>query len=339
MSLEEEARKGVEETLAQAFEWKPTQGMLVIADEDTALSRLLLATYRAFVPSARVILFAPGQEALILEEIEKSKPRELVVLIQSVNFRLNDFRLRIELFKRGLWTIEYLHLARMTEEQAPIYLRALRYDKDYYRTVGPAIKKRLDQAHLIRVECEGTVLTYDSTMEDAKLNIGDYREMENVGGTYPIGEVFTEPTDLTKTNGQIKIFGFADMDHHVHFYDPFIATITNGILSAGEDAPAEFHEILKLIRETEEVWVREIGLSLNRAMGKQALVNDVTAFERQQGLHISLGAKHGIYKKPGMAPKHTRYHIDVFVDVQRILVDGVVLFEHNSYVFPTVCTQ
>lgn len=339
MSLEEEARKGVEETLMQALEWKPTQGMLIIADEETALSRLLLATYRALVPSARVILFALGQEALILEEIEKSKPKELVVLIQSANFRLNDFRLRIELFKRGLWTIEYLHLARMTEEQVPIYLQALRYEKDYYRTVGPAIKKRLDQARLVRVECPGTVLTYDSTMEDAKLNIGDYREMENVGGTYPIGEVFTESTDLTKTNGQIKIFGFADMDHHVHFYDPFIATITNGILSAGEDAPSEFHDILKLIRETEEVWVREIGLGLNRAMGRHALVNDVTAFERQHGLHISLGAKHGIYKKPGMVAKHTRYHIDVFVDVERIWIDDTVLFEHNSYVFPVVCIE
>lgn len=331
MSLLEEAKQGIEESLSQALEWRPEQGMLIIADQETALARLMLEAYQAVVPTAKTMCFEFGKEAELLTAIDALSPKTLVVLIQSSNFRLNDFRLRIELFKRNLWTIEYLHLARMTEDQVPIYLKALRYDREFYRTVGPALKQCLDRAQSVRIECPGTVLEYASTMEEAKLNIGDYREMENVGGTYPIGEVFTEPTDLTKANGQVKIFGFADMNHHVHFYEPFVATITNGILTADETAPEEFHALLNLIREEEEVWVREIGLGLNRALGRHALVNDVTAFERQHGLHLSLGAKHGVYKKPGMSRKHMRYHIDVFIDVERITTDSEVLYADSTF--------
>jgi aminopeptidase len=334
MSLREEAVSGVRETLFEALEWKPEQGMLVIADEESELSRLLLSVYREIVPEAKVIPFNPADGEQILAELNQATAKTLVVLIQSTNFRLNDFRIRIELFKRGLWTVEYIHLARMTEAQFPIYLEALRYDKNYYRTLGPALKTLLDRATSVRVECPGTVLSYTSPMEEAKLNSGDYREMENVGGTYPIGEVFTEPKELTALNGQVKIFGFADMNHHVHFYEPFLVTITNGILSAGEEAPADFHATLDLIRADEEVWVRELGLGLNRAMGRHALVNDVTAFERQQGLHLSLGAKHGVYAKPGFARKRTRYHIDVFVAIERIIVDETVIFEDNAFVSP-----
>lgn len=32
--------------------------------------------------------------------------------------------------------------------------------------------------------------------------------MKNVGGTFPIGEVFSEPKDLTKVNGELMIFGY-----------------------------------------------------------------------------------------------------------------------------------
>lgn len=34
-------------------------------------------------------------------------------------------------------------------------------------------------------------------------------------------------------------------------------------------------------------------------------MNDGTSFERQKGLHFSLGKKHNVFKKPGM--KNARY--------------------------------
>jgi len=40
-------------------------------------------------------------------------------------------------------------------------------------------------------------------LEPAKLNIGDYGGLKNVGGQYPIGEVFTESRDLEAVNGRV----------------------------------------------------------------------------------------------------------------------------------------
>ena len=38
---------------------------------------------------------------------------DLVVLIQSTSFRLDAFRIRVELFKQSLKVIEHPHLSRM----------------------------------------------------------------------------------------------------------------------------------------------------------------------------------------------------------------------------------
>jgi hypothetical protein len=46
-------------------------------------------------------------------------------------------------------------------------------------------------------------------------------------------------------------------------------------------------------------------------MGKSALVTDIFAFERQHGMHISLGKKHNVYKIGAIKAKQTRFHIDV----------------------------
>lgn len=56
------------------------------------------------------------------------------------------------------------------------------------------------------------------------------------------------------------------------------------------DAPLSFLEILKIIQEREGViCIREFGLGLNKGTNRYKPLNDVTAFERQIGLHISLG--------------------------------------------------
>lgn len=295
---------------------------VVIFDEEAPLTKILTEAYRAVLPQAEFIAFDQTTPDALLKKIDELKPSDLVVLVQSSNFRLNDFRLRIELFKRQLKTIEHVHLNRMPEEQWGTYIEALEYDPSYYRVVGPAIKQKLDHAKSIKVLSGGCELNYLTDMEEAKLNIGDYTGMENVGGTFPIGEVFTEAKDFSQVNGEAMIYGFGGMDHMMRVHTPFKIIIEKGILTRTENAPPEFEETLALIRQEEEVMVREFGVGLNRAMGKTKLVNDVTAFERQKGLHFSLGAKHSVYNKPGLRPKHTRYHVDIFVDVERILVDG-----------------
>ncbi len=61
-------------------------------------------------------------------------------------------------------------------------------------------------------------------------------------------------------------------------------------------------------------------------MGKNRPLNDVTAFERQWGLHVSLGKKHNVFKKASI-PKNMRFHIDMFVDVKEISVDEEIVLK------------
>lgn len=330
-TLSAKAEKNVSDIVRLAIKHAAPRKALVVFDLRTPLSRLLTEAYRTALPDATFMDFDACPPEAVISAIGTLTPGDLVVLVQSANFRLAAFRLRIELFQRGLATIEHVYLERTADDaRMNTYLDALAYDPAYYGSLAHALKERIDRAKRIVVRCAGTELTYEGGMEPTKLNVGDYAGMKNVGGTFPIGEVFSEPTDLTMVNGEVMLFGFAGTDHLVQIHEPFKVRVERGILSA-PDAPPEFREILDQIRLDEEVLVREFGLGLNNAMGKHRLLSDITAFERQKGLHLSLGEKHGIYKKPGFNPKKTRFHIDVFVDVERIEIDGEPIYANGDY--------
>jgi leucyl aminopeptidase (aminopeptidase T) len=89
--------------------------------------------------------------------------------------------------------------------------------------------------------------------------------------------------------------------------------------------------VLETIKKDEDLLVRELGFGLNPAMGKDRMIPDINAFERQQGVHLSIGAKHAIYAKPGLSRKHGRYHVDIFVDVTDITIDGESVFTNGAF--------
>lgn len=325
------AAKHVGDIVRLAIKHPQDRRSLVVFDERTPLARLLVAAYRQALPEADFLDFDASGKAGFFEALERMAPGDLVALVQSSSFRLDDFRIRIELFKRGLATVEHLHLERATDErQIGIYVEALAYDPAWYVRLGHALKGKIDRAGSVKVICAGTTLSYGGGMEAAKLNVGDYAGMANVGGTFPIGEVFTEPKDLSRVDGEAMLFAFAGTDHFVQIHEPFRIRIEGGVLVAHEGPPA-FKEVLAQIAGEERIMVREFGLGLNPAMGKRAVLNDITAFERQKGLHFSLGEKHGVYKKPGLNPKKTHYHIDVFVDVERIELDGEAIYADGEF--------
>ena len=304
---------------------------LVVFDARTPLSRLIADAYRVALPGTELMDFDASTQDAVLSAIGGLASGDLVVLIQSSNFQLAAFRFRIELFQRGIAVIEHVHLERIADEaQMAIYVDALAYDPAYYQGLARALKKKIDSADTITVRCAGTSLVYEGGMEETKLNIGDYAGMKNVGGTFPIGEVFSEPKDLAKVNGNAMIFAFAAMDHIVQMHAPFKIRVEGGAI-IGHGGPAAFQAVLDQISSEEKVLVREFGIGLNPAMGKDRVLSDITAFERQRGLHFSLGEKHGVYKKPGFNPKKTRYHIDIFVDVERIEVDGNAIYENGGF--------
>ncbi|HCC83239.1 TPA: hypothetical protein DEP96_00135 [Candidatus Uhrbacteria bacterium] len=316
----------------EALEYTPEAKAMIIFDEDCGLTTMLTEAYKAAMPAAILVDFNKTTPDEIKAAVDLLSPKDLVVMVQSTSFRLNEFRFRLELFNRSLKVIEHPHLGRIPEVEWPTYIKSLIYDKEYYRTVGPALKAKIDKAQRIVVSCDGAELVYDTLMEDAKLNIGDYTGMKNTGGQFPIGEVFTEPTNMSGVNGTVKLFAFGDNKFRVIAPEkPVLVVIKEGIIVDAPDAPPEFVDILDQIRMDEQLWVRELGFGMNRAMTRDIRLTDIGSYERMCGIHLSLGQKHTIYAKPGFPKRSSRYHVDVFVDVTAVTIDGEVVFKDGRY--------
>ena len=85
------------------------------------------------------------------------------------------------------------------------------------------------------------------------------------------------------------------------------------------------------MKENERPIIREIGFGLNRAITKERYLEDITAFERILGMHLSLGEKHSVYKKEGIITHKARFHVDLFPVVDHVYVDNSLIFENGKY--------
>lgn len=331
--LVDTAERHVRDILAVAVEYAPPRRAVIVADARSELSTLLAEAYRRCLPEARFIDFDAVKPEAVLAAFAPLEPSDLVVLIQSTSFRLEAFRIRVELFRRSLKVIEHPHLLRMRGEEAARYVDALAYDPGYYRRVGPALKARIDAARGGAVMGGGERLEFASGFEPAKLNVGDYRGMKNVGGQFPIGEVFTEARDLEAVNGRLRIFAFADADFQVNKpKTPIILVIEKGRIAAAADSTPEFDAVLSAIRADEgEVRIRELGFGMNRAFTPERTVCDVGTFERMCGIHLSLGAKHAVYQKPDFRRRDTKHHVDVFAVTDAVYLDDERIFRDGAW--------
>lgn len=327
------ATKNVGDIVRTAIEHKPSERALVVYDTRYGLTNILTEAYRTVLPNARFLDFDSVTKEEIISAFDEMRPNDLVVLIQSSNFLLDAFRIRLHLFNKKLKVIEHLHLYRNTEAVWDIYINSLEYDPTWLRNVGPKLKVKLERAHEIRIESDGVSLVVAGGVETPKLNIGDYTGMENIGGTFPIGEVFTEAKDFSKMNGSFMIYGFADTTTFtIDMYKPFRVDVKEGLIVGwSEDAPESFAKVISHIKEFERPIIREIGFGLNKAITRERYMEDITAFERILGLHFSIGEKHSVYKKEGITAHKAKFHVDVFPVVDRVLADGEVIFEKNKY--------
>ncbi|MGV8935459.1 MAG: hypothetical protein ACOH1I_12580, partial [Gallionellaceae bacterium] len=244
--------QNIADILNVAIAHRPQQGALIVYDSQCDLAMALTAAYRRCLPDATFIDFEAVTPEIILEAFKPLAPSDLVVLIQTTSFRLEAFRIRVELFKRGLKVIEHVHLGRLPGTQALHYIDSLAYDPVYYRGVGRALKEKIDQAKCGTVDSGGEKLIFASPFESAKLNIGDYSEMQNVGGQFPIGEVFTEAQDLEAVNGRVRIFVFGDTNFRVNRpAKPITLVVNKGRISDTLDSTPEFDQVLANIRAEE----------------------------------------------------------------------------------------
>lgn len=332
-SAVDHASRNVASLLEHALEHTPAQAALVVYDRRSELNSVLTTAYRHALPDGAFIDFDTVAPEDVLAEFEKLAAGDLVVLVQTTSFRLNDYRIRMELFKRGLKVIEHMHLSRMPDQQGLVYIDALAYDPAYFRGVGHALKARLDSAQHGMVDSGGEQLVFASPFEEAKLNIGDYSAMKNVGGLFPIGEVFTEARDLEAVNGRVRVFVFGDTSFRVNRpATPVTMIVERGRVTGVENSTPAFDEMLEIIRAHEgEVWVRELGFGMNRAFSFERTVDDIGTYERMCGVHLSLGAKHGQYQKPQLKRKDARYHVDVFAVTEGVYLDGERIYEDRAW--------
>lgn len=336
---------------------KNIESILVIYDTQYGLSNILNSGYKKVLPEmygdnfkekVKFLDFDKSNKEEILSEINNLKEKDLVVMIQTTNFRLDDFRIRLHLFSKKLKVIEHMHLNRNKKEVWDVYVNSLEYDEKYLKETSASIKSKVDNSKKLIIKSfqkndennlKEIKLEVGGELEEAKLNIGDYSEMENIGGTFPIGEVFTESKEIKNMNGKVMIYALANADFTMQMYEPFAITIESGIVVGyADNAPKDFVDIFNQVKNYETPMIREIGFGLNKAITKERFLGDITAFERIYGMHLSMGEKHSVYKKEGLISKKTKYHVDLFPVVDNVTSlnkntnKEEIIFKNNKYV-------
>jgi aminopeptidase len=333
------AEKNIADLLSQVFHHTSQHKAVVVFDTNCELARTLTQAYKHCLPDAQFIDFATHTPEAVLGIFAALKASDLVVLVQSTNFRLEAFRIRVELFKRGFKVIEHVHLKRMQGAEVGYYIDALAYDAAYFRGTGHGLKTAIDNAKGGWLDSGGAQypdarLVFGSSFESAKLNVGDYSSMPNVGGQFPIGEVFTEAKDLESVHGRVRIHAFGDTTFKVNRpAKPITLIVHKGQVVDTEDSTPEFDTVLANIRADEQVvWLREFGFGLNRAFTQTRTVSDIGSYERMCGVHLSLGAKHGVYGKPNFKRGDGTYHIDVFAVTEQVGLDDQLIYRDGAWV-------
>ena len=311
--------------------------ILLIYDTDSSLARLLSDTYMKEIQSNphQTINFPTVNETVVEEAVAALPAHSLVILVQSLSFRMTKHRLRADLFRAGHMVIEHARLSLNTDEEIQNYIDSLQYDTPYYVQATTIMEKLLQDNNQLRIESgKDLVLEIDSSLEKPLKNTGDFSANPIVAAGFPIGEIFTEATELDKMNGSVLVFGFPTLEHKVHFCDPFEVEIKEGLL-VKHNGPALFEEILQRIASEEvngAVQVREIGFGLNKGIGFQKTLHEPTAFERFAGMHFSLGLKHAMYGKKLGRKVYQKYHIDIFCKVQNVFVGDTQVMKEGKYV-------
>lgn len=243
----------------------------------------------------------------------------IAILVQSSNFRLSTFRIRLELFHRWVHVVEHNHLSYIPESEFETFIRSHEYKTPYYVSEFERLSTIAQSASWLKIYSSTGEVLQVGEIEAMRGNTGDYRWIPNKWGTFPLGEVFTEARDLETMNGVVMIDTYPNTDFSIEKVKAFPLHIKNGRVLPGNDFPKWFQKIYQMVLEHEgEVMVREIGFGLNTAISTDCSLSDVNFHERKHGIHLSIGKKHGIYGKKLPKDMLQRYHIDVFVDLDRV---------------------
>ena len=270
----------------------------------------------------------------IKDELMNLPKGSIVILVQSSNFRLSTFRIRLELFHRGIHVIEHNHLAYIKESEFDTFVDCIQYRTPEYVRLLEVFTDLFAKAKETRlISIDGSELVF-GPVDRVLGNTGDYSKMEHKWGTLPVGEVLTEALDLKNVNGKCLIDTYPGDDFNIRICDPFEMVVENGRVLPSPDFPPEFQKLYNMIRDNEndEVLVRELGLGLNPAPTTETPLSDINFHERKIGIHLSIGKKHGLYGKKLPKTEVQRFHIDIFIALESMYVGDVKVFENGNWI-------
>lgn len=337
--LQDLAKKAANDILLESMECDQSPykeaPLCVLFDKDSELSSLLSDAFlgmRDDVISLQIEGEADHEPAI--ERLKELPKGSTVVVVQSTSIRLSKFRLRLELFNRGIGVAEFVHLGYLPYEQYEVFLHSLLSQRKEHTRLSGILMDALNSCEAVRVvNMDGSECVFASGMEEAKANTGIYTERPNRGGMYPVGEVFTEPRDLSQINGRLYIDMFTNDAMQVVKHEPFAVEVRDGLVQASDTYPEGFQAIFdKIVKSEDEVQIREIGLGMNKEISREHFLSDISCFERMTGLHLSLGKKHAIYREKYSKEVVQRFHIDVFPSFKEIWIDDKLIFSDGQYV-------
>lgn len=315
--------------------WKK---VVLIYDLDSPLSELLSNWYIENLknyPNSEIIKYGDISSSDLKEKILSLDPHSTVIMVESTNFRLEEFRIRISLQHRNVAWIEHNHLTYIRDDQIETYLKAVSYQSPYFQKISDFLKQKNDNGKIMKiVSPEWAILKLDWGFEDMKQNTGNF-SLYNRYGTYPIWENFSEVKNFSLTNGEMYIRAYPWENFEMIFPEiPFKVEVRESRIYADpKTTPEWFLKIMEKISRDEngEVMMRELWFGLNPEITWEKTLTDVNQFERISGFHVSLWKKHNIYRKKFNKDVVQKYHIDVFPNVKEIYIDDELIFDSDKH--------
>jgi len=341
MEIEEKIFENCKNILIHNYKISKENKIVIFYDKNTSLSELLLNGYSEVLSKLNFQFeyydFYSLEVEKVLDITSKLNLNDLVILLQSSSFRVSSYRWRNLLHEMGLKVIEHAHMEKILITEYENYIDSLTYDLEHYLTANKFLRDKLSKSNSLKIiSGEGKIVEFSGPFDEIIDNLGFFENKKNYGSRFPVGEILTESLDLSNLNGEIVVYAFPNMEQCLEIVEPFSCFIKDGIMISHK-GPKKFDDLYKLIKtENEEglVFVRELGLGLNRHIKKGRRIGDSLSYERIEGVHFSLGMKHGIFEKK-LWPKYgkkfyQRFHIDVYLDVKEIFVNEEKIYDEKK---------
>lgn len=311
--------------------------VVLVYDTDSILSSLISDWYienlKAY-SNAEIILYSSIKSDDLREKLLSLEEWRTVIMVESTNFRLEEFRIRINLQKRKVANIEHNHLVYIKEYETKTYLEAISYQSPYFQKVSDWLKSKVENWNTMKVISPNwSTMILEWWFEEMKQNTWNF-PLNNRYWTLPMWENFSEVKDFSLVNWELYIRAYPLEDLQVRICEnPFKVSVKESMITYNEnEVPVEFDSLMKKIIASEwEVMIRELGFWLNRAIDFTRTLSDVNPFERLSGFHLSLGKKHNIYRKKLKSNIVQRYHIDVFPAVSEIYINDELIFDSENH--------